>query len=74
MVSVGMVFFGSYTAFLFFQTRRVKLMPKSLSLVSYDHSVFTGKLQTSLYMFLHEQVELADTAKLQRLQVLLCVL
>src|SRR4029434_2238572 len=34
---VGMVFFGSYSAFFPLQTRQVQLMPKSLILVSSDH-------------------------------------
>src|SRR4029434_6500436 len=35
--TVGMVFLGSYSAFFPLQTRQVKLMPKSLILVSSDH-------------------------------------
>ncbi|KAK6305180.1 hypothetical protein J4Q44_G00239600 [Coregonus suidteri] len=38
---VGMVFLGSYAAFLLLQTRRVELMPKSSILVSSDHNTFT---------------------------------
>src|SRR4029434_899594 len=36
-LTVGMVFFGSYSAFFPLQTRQVELMPKSLILVSSDH-------------------------------------
>ena len=39
--TVGMVFLGLYSAFLFLQTRRVKLMPNSSILVSSDHITFS---------------------------------
>ena len=38
--TVGMVFLGLYSAFLFLQTRRVKLMPNSSILVSSDYITF----------------------------------
>ncbi len=40
-LTVGMVFLGSWVAFLLLQTRRVELMPKSSILVSSDHNTFT---------------------------------
>ena len=39
--TVGTVFLGLYSAFLFFQTRRVELMPNSSILVSSDHITFS---------------------------------
>ena len=39
--TVGMVFLGLYSAFLFLQTRRVELMPNSSILVSSDHITFS---------------------------------
>ena len=39
--TVGMVFLGLYSAFLFLQTRRVELMPNSSSFVSSDHITFS---------------------------------
>ena len=39
--TVGMVFLGLYSAFLFLQTLRVKLMPNSYILVSSDHITFS---------------------------------
>ena len=39
--TVGMVFLGLYSAFLFLQTRRVELMPNSSILVSSDHIAFS---------------------------------
>src|SRR4029434_1411822 len=47
-LTVGIVFLGSYSAFFPLQTRRVKLMPKSLILVSSDHITFS---QSSLESF-----------------------
>ncbi len=40
-LTVGMVFLGSWAAFLLLQTRRVELMPKSSILVSSNHNTFT---------------------------------
>ena len=40
-LTVGMVFLGLYSAFLFLQTRQVKLMPNSSILVSSDHITFS---------------------------------
>ena len=39
--TVGMVFLGLYSAFLFLQTRRVELMSNSSILVSSDHITFS---------------------------------
>ena len=39
--TVGKVFLGMYSAFLFLQTRRVELMPNSSILVSSDHITFS---------------------------------
>ena len=39
--TVGMVFLGLYSAFLFLQTWRVELMPNSSILVSSDHTTFS---------------------------------
>ena len=39
--TVGMVFLGLYSAFLFLLTRRVELMPNSSILVSSDHITFS---------------------------------
>ena len=39
--TVGMVFLGLYSAFLFLQTRQVKLMPNSSILVSSEHITFS---------------------------------
>ncbi len=47
-LTVGMVFLGSYAAFLLLQTRRVELMPKSWILVSSDHNTFTQFSSESL--------------------------
>ncbi len=50
-LTVGMVFLGSWAAFLLLQTRRVELMPKSLILVSSDHNTFTQFSSESLANF-----------------------
>ncbi len=50
-LTVGMVFLGSWTAFLLLQTRRVELMPKSWILVSSDHNTFTQFSSESLANF-----------------------
>ena len=60
--TVGMVFLGLYSAFLFLQTQRLELMPNSLiwlhhllpSLLRIIR-VFFAKLQTGLYMCLLQQ-------------------
>ncbi len=51
MFDVGMVFLGSWAAFLLLQTRRVELMPKSSILVSSDHNTFTQFSSESLANF-----------------------
>ncbi len=73
-LTVGMVFFGSYAAFLL-QTWRVVLIPKSWILISSDHNTFTQftaeslanliDIQTGLYMFFLEQGDLAGAAGFQ---------
>ena len=45
--TVGMVFLGLYSAFLFLQTRRVKMMPNSAILVSSDHITFSQASSSS---------------------------
>ena len=66
--TVGMVFLGLYSAFLFLQTRRVELMPKSsiwprhlLPSLLWIIQVFFGKLQMGLYMCLLQQRNLAHS-------------
>ena len=49
--TVGMVFWGLYSAFLFLQTRQVELMPNSSILVSSDHITFSGSSRCSLANF-----------------------
>ncbi len=51
MFDSGMVFLGSQSAFLFLQTRRFELMPKSWILVSSDHNTFTQFSSESLANF-----------------------
>ncbi len=51
MFDSGMVFLGSQSAFLFLQTRRFELMPKSWILVSSDHNTFTQFSSESLSNF-----------------------
>ncbi len=46
-LTVGMVFLGRWSPFLFLQTRRVELMPKRSILVSSDHITFSQAVSES---------------------------